>query len=387
MDGNWEVFETPDVDDGAVQDGAPEGSSSSRRKESDLGGDEGVDSGPVPEPERVFEVFAGKRFISDHASRRAPELVGAVPESPFERFNRLQAEVADLLNDLAPDTSNDGEADDQKEFGNAHSDAYNQLVSGVRQMSAALGTLGGDGLGALLSNEEAAAGERETAQALNRARVEALRERLQAREDDVVEGKEKASVVSFDLMYAGREAAGSSEGERQGALEARVRALETILGDERHGERPLMQVVEALEKHVALLDEAKLTHLTQKAKVLNAELENSSRLRQRRRAAVAASGEDNASGRPSTSEVSELVQKLDQCEAVAKSLPGIVDRLQTAQEIHQHNANMHMRLEEIDRVQAELEEAARLDHELLETLQASLAENMERMQAHLEASQ
>ncbi|GBG31983.1 Hypothetical Protein FCC1311_082082 [Hondaea fermentalgiana] len=402
MDGSWEVFETPDVEDAYDED--------VRRSEptaTTSGGEDGarVDAAPAPEPERVFEVFAGKRFVVDRRKaqenedqqvprrRLAPEEVGSLLESPFERFNRLKAEVAELMNDLEID-----EDDELGSEGGAHSDAYEQLANGVKTLKQSLMTLKGQqGLATLLSNQESSTEDRAAAQALNKARADALRQRLDRGQKELGNGDETSTTVSFDLLYAGDSAATSVDTEQPSALEARVRALEALLGDasssssgsqpqhqQQHHPRPLLQTVAYLENQVQLLDEAKLSHLTQKAKALNSELEESARLRQRRRAA---GGEGEPSGSLATSEVSDVLRKLDNVDAVAGSLPGIVDRLRTAQEIHQHNANLHTRLDELDRVHAELDEAASLDRELLETLQKSLAENVERMQAHIDALQ
>ena len=53
------------------------------------------------------------------------------------------------------------------------------------------------------------------------------------------------------------------------------------------------------------------------------------------------------------------------------------------QEIHQHNAHVHSRLDALDRAQQELESANRLDRELLESLKQGLRDNVKTVEANL----
>lgn len=374
MDGQWEVFETPDVEDGAPAAAAPVSSSSAD-----------VDDSQAPEPERVFEVFAGKRFVvgAARAEGSADGGVGgvggdggrdgvrAVGETPLQRFNRLRMEVDDLARDL----QGDGDVGEEQAPGPAHSDAYEALSTGVKSLQATLSALERDD--ALVAAGPTTAAKSQELAAINKARSDALREKLESVRAEAPAQGEGAGGVSVDLYFSPQHSSQLEEAHASD-VEKRVAALEALVGASGDASaapgRPLAEAVGRLEQQLGMLDEGRLSIIAQRIKSLGSDLDEGNRQRQRRSSAVSAAA---------AKDTDALLDKLDRCDAVASTLPALVERLKTVQEIHQHNANFHSRLDDIDRLQDQLDAACNLDRELLENLKVGMKDVVAAVDARL----
>jgi hypothetical protein len=352
LEGKWEVFETPD--EGAS--GAASGDASARRPE--MTSSEDVVTSALPAPEVAFEVFAGRRFVRGAAA--PPAALPAAAESPFERYNRLRAEVDALAKDLQL-----GEGD---EVGRAHSEAYERLARGVGALSNQLDELRGDRqLQVVLASHVA---DQAAVVSAGRALVSAAASGSAA----AASAAPAAGGVRYELFYS----PGALHQADEQVL-ARVRRLEAVLGINERGAPParsLVQTVAALEDKIALLDEGRVSLLAHRAKELAADVDELSRARADAKAAAVASG-------ASLDDATDVLERLDKCSAVAVVVPALIERLRTVQEIHQHNAHVHSRLDALDRAQLELESANRLDRELLESLKQGLRDNVKTVEANL----
>ncbi len=369
LEGKWQVFETPDEGAPSAQGG---GDASARRPE--VTSSEDVVTSALPAPEVAFEVFAGRRFVRGGA---APPVAppGAGPagaglksavaaESPFERYNRLRAEVDALATDLQL-----GEGED---VGRAHSEAYERLARGVGALSSQLDELRGDRqLQAVLASHVA---DQAGVASAGRALASAAAPGKPAATATAGAAAPAAGGVRYELFY--------SPGALQQADEqllARVRRLEAALGMDERGAPParsLALTVAALEDKLALLDEGRVSLLAHKAKELAADVDELTRARAEAKAAAAA-------GCATPEDATDVLERLDKCSAVAVVVPALIERLRTVQEIHQHNAHVHSRLDALDRAQQELESANRLDRELLESLKQGLRDNVKTVEANL----
>uniref|UniRef100_A0A7S2W845 Dynactin subunit 2 n=1 Tax=Mucochytrium quahogii TaxID=96639 RepID=A0A7S2W845_9STRA len=369
MEGKWEVFETPDVPDLTVN--VDDISNEERRKQGNVISLEGIDGNLPPAPEKVFEVFAGKRFVTGGRSERCrPEVSGndVSSESPFERYNRLRMEVEELANDLSLNSDSQGEP--------VQNSVYTELSSGVKTLRETLGKLELDAKNATaLSTCKTGDLNIESSQAL-KTQLDAI----QAPESD-------STCVQYELFYS-NEQRGALNQVKQEQLETRVRRLEQILGldtttgtlPSTNNSKPLTHLVSQLEKKVGNLDEGKLTMLTQKAKVFSTAVDD---LNKQRQAQGGLTGLIGSASSLEERDLHEMVQKLERCDSIAATLPTLIARLQTVQEIHQHNAHYHKRLDAIDSQHEQLLEDAKLDRQLLDDLKRTMRENVDIVQENL----
>jgi len=350
--GKWEVFETPDDDSGVDLVAEMRPSAAGTASTAD------VDQNPVPPPERVFEVFAGRRFLSATQTRRVERTEASREpfETPLERYNRLRAEVGELARDLALDDPGNDDMD-EKEVGN---ETYETLRRGILQLQMSLDELQHEPRNVALQQSMKDVNGLEKARDTGKAKLEALREAIT---NEIEEDESKA--MQLELLYSSNR---QVEVPHRDELEERVKALEASIGMDKAPRRPLLHAIEDLENLFENLDEGRLSLLSTKVKRLNSQLEESMKSLQKRKAPSYAG--------TNTEDIDELVRKLDQCDSIAASLPNVIDRLKTAHEIHQHNANIQTRLDEVDRLQEEIDAAAELDREVLTSLKQSIAENL-----------
>jgi len=370
----WEVFETPDVESPSIEPHRPDHHEQHSRKNDDYT----VSHEALPAPEEVFEVFAGKKFVNGSAVRARPAQVDF--ETPFEWFNRLKTEVEELVSCLADTTADDDQKDTQ-------SNAFAELADGATALQKTLDKLSLEaGTASLLSNDitQVVAPD---ALAANEARADALREQLSLASEG---SPAKGSSVTYQIYGP---PPGDSKVHDSGLVE-RVRRLEAIVGldPESHSSsseldrmgRPIANIVSGLERKLELMDESRLALLNAKATELTKQVSELSKERKSKGAShKSAPNTLNAYPFSSMDEAGALVEKLERCNTVAATLPGLTDRLRTVQEIHLHNANVHTRLEELDIKQTELEEANALDRELLENLKQSMLKNLEAVEANM----
>ena len=324
------------------------------------------------------------------------------PEDPLSKYNRLQAELADLRAELEGLTGRDEAAKDlftevkaqeaaelstathvlqgqleqigkteafqtflAPRFDGQSTIASQTLLQKIKELQAAPGDGGGSGEGSAGAGAGGGAGGG---------------------------GGAADGGLTYELFF--NKALQKETGHSSlNALENRLYQLEQMVGlkslDAAGGTHavsaagqpaPLSDVVSRLEERVRLLDPKTLTRLQQKMELLNKEFETFTARRNQAKAGRVALTEDIHRER-----LDKLFATVQQWAPVAETIPTLISRMQTLKALHEESALFSQRLFGLESMQEALHKMLQADEKALGNVQKSVAENIETVLANVAA--
>ena len=394
MQGEIEVFETPEVTTPAPGDGAGAATPVSAILSS---GKKVKDKGIVTRamrPEKAFEVFCGKRFvgidenlsddISGRNSRRERAANERRVETPHERFHRLRQEVDLLASDLEVAAEETADA----------SRGYGSLVAGVRTLQSDLSRMQRDHLMS------------ETDGSVDTDLSSKVRKRFLNLVDAQVPGAASSSQeakATYELYYdpaveQGANGSNAAMLARIAAVESRISRIEGAVGftdraiaghdaslaglPNRYTGLALGEILGKMETRLSLLNGGEMHTLSRHVKTLRDELKRLNE--ERRKAKKLANGDKGAYDQH---QLEMMHRQLDRWDSVASSVPAIAKRLQTLAALHMQSAHFSSRLQQVESAQGNIAKMISADEQLVNTFMETMKKNaavMEKNMAHLE---
>eukprot|EP00750_Incisomonas_marina_P014478 INCI1767.2.p1 GENE.INCI1767.2~~INCI1767.2.p1 ORF type:complete len:385 (-),score=99.69 INCI1767.2:173-1327(-) len=371
-----EVYETEDVEEPAAL-----GQVFNAKKPTEVHTDNStLDSSTVPAREAFLKFQRdaldededrSRFFHRTHAlnARQGPQ--EAAPEDPLSKYNRLQAELADLRTELEGLASQDTQSKDI--FTVIKAQEATELSAGARVLQTQLEQLGKtqafqsflaptfDGQSTIASQQllqkikELQAGDGEAGGGGSSGKT----------------GKEAgAGGITYELFFnkaLQKEAAHSS----LNALENRLYELEQVVGlksldtlGAAGQPAPLSAVITKLEDRVRLLDPKTLARLQQKMELLNKEFENFTAQAAGIKGGRVELGEDILRER-----VDKLFSTVQQWAPVADTIPTLIGRMQTLKTLHEESALFSQRLFSLETMQDGLQKMLQADEKALSNVQ------------------
>ena len=317
------------------------------------------------QPERAFEVFGGKTYLSNSVQATQFSLADTAErrvESPLQRFARLRGELDDLSRDL------DGMV---KQEINEESSVWSVLQRDARKM-----------IQSLLEVQDHEGFK------IHQRKTETITQRFDEVSTKILKD---SSAPPLPLPTSAGETGGRVGGRGSGpgdefsellSLERRVSALETMLGHASNvldcegslslaqaahgGTFPLVDTIVRLERRVALLDPATLEMLRTKSAALRTDLEATQKLK---------GSSQESQALEAARKVDDLFEQVERVKVVAEEAPALIVRLKTLESIHSSAALFTQRLEQMESSVCALTEELKSNGDVLGSLQVGLAEN------------
>jgi len=278
-----------------------------------------LDSGDIA-PINAFEVFSGKVYsVKTVAGGRSPAQQQSQPknETPLQRLARLQAEVSELEEELkASSTTSSGREFDE------------ELINLASSLKSRLST---------------AASTRLPEQ-------DELTRLIQAQKQQMAQAGASASAAaatsaSSSVVY---ELYGTATNPTT-TVQDRLTIIERLVGSSAQNQKSLMSRLEDMETLVSTMDAAKLDQVSNKAKVIRADLEAASKARNKLTATY--KKEDSKM-------IQSLHQQMVELEGLSGHLPALTQRLQQLANLHVQASSFASRLssaeEQANTVQASM---------------------------------
>ncbi|EGZ28948.1 hypothetical protein PHYSODRAFT_294311 [Phytophthora sojae] len=394
-----EVFETPEPEE-AFQPYAP-ANASARQARAGVGAGPEVDghfhdksSMELDEQElpatQAFEVFMGKVYkpalpkqteyesSAGKGSSNKPTL-----ESPLARFTRLSLELKELEADLTL-LAADAEHKKHKVMVDAGQEAeFNEVMQGLNTLQLNLSALeknatfqpflrSGGNAGVATSSADAALSLQKDLTAKFFQQIDSLKRKQQGQTSSP-SSSEGAPIV-YEIYSNGELNAVDKDAKaRVATLEARISTLERAIGTYQGQElrldglssltgassADLTSAVAQLEQRVALMSEKNLDAVKTRTTALVHEFTLLSKLKQ-------SSGVQGAlNSQADREQIQKIYDQLSSLDAVAASVPTVVDRLVTLKSVHDEALNVTDRVGKMEQTQASLTELLDSDAALL----------------------
>ncbi|KAG6610926.1 Dynactin subunit 2 [Phytophthora cinnamomi] len=414
-----EVFETPEPEE-AFQPYAP-ANASARQARGGVGAGPEADghfhdksSMELDEQElpatQAFEVFMGKVYKPTLPTQTEYEASSAgkdssnkpTLESPLARFTRLSLELKELEADLTL-LAADAEHKKHKVMVDAGQEAeFHEVMQGLNTLQLNLSALeknasfqpflhSGASAGVAASSADAALSLQKDLTAKFFQQIDALK-RQQQGQTAMPSSSEGAPIV-YEIYSNGELNAVDKDAKtRVATLEARISTLERAIGSYQGQDlrldglssltgaasADLMSAVAQLEQRVALMSEKNLDAVKTRTTALVHEFTLLSKLKQ-------SPGVQGAlSSQADREQIQKIYDQLSSLDAVAASVPTIVDRLVTLKSVHDEALNATARVDKMEQTQTSLAELLDSDAALLANMEASLADNVQIFQSNIQ---
>ncbi|KAL3666478.1 hypothetical protein V7S43_008725 [Phytophthora oleae] len=410
-----EVFETPEPEV-AFQPYAPANASARQNRA-------GVGVGPETEGHfhdkssmeldeqdlpatQAFEVFMGKVYKpalpkqTEYESSASKSSDKATLESPLARFTRLSLELKELEADLTL-LAADAEHKKHKVVVDAGQEAeFSEVMQGLNTLQLNLSALeknsafqpflrsGGNGV--TTSSADAALSLQKDLTARFFKQIYTLKRQQQGQ---MASSSSDGAPIVYEIYSNGELNAVDRDAKtRVATLEARISTLERAIGSfQGQGLRldglsslsgsstaDLTSAVAQLEQQVALMSEKNLDAVKTRTTALVHEFTLLGKLKQ-------SPGVQGALNSQSDREqIQKIYDQLSSLDAVAASVPTIVDRLVTLKSVHDEALNVTARVEKMEQTQTSLGDLLDSDAALLANMEASLAENVQIFQSNVQ---
>eukprot|EP00644_Phytophthora_capsici_P003558 jgi/Phyca11/508030/fgenesh2_kg.PHYCAscaffold_31_\ len=354
---------------------------------------------------QAFEVFMGKVYkptlpkqteYEFSASRSSGK---AMLESPLARFTRLSLELKELEADLTL-LAADAEHKKHKVMVDAGQEAeISEVMQGLNMLQLNMSALeknaafqpflrsGGNGVAT--SSADAALSLQKDLTARFFKQIDTLKRQQQGQ---TAASSNDAPIV-YEIYSNGELNAVDRDAKaRVATLEARISTLERAIGSfQGQGLRldglssltgsstaDLTSVVGQLEQQVALMSEKNLDAVKTRTTALVHEFTLLSKLKQ------SPSVQGALNSQSDREQIQKIYDQLSSLDAVAASVPTIVDRLVTLKSVHDEALNVTARVEKMEQTQTSLADLLDSDAALLANMEASLAENVQIFQSNIQ---
>ncbi|KAG7380022.1 hypothetical protein PHYPSEUDO_007834 [Phytophthora pseudosyringae] len=412
-----EVFETPESDE-AFQAYAPANASARQAHASAGAGPEAeghfhdkssmeLDEQELPATQ-AFEVFMGKVYTpalpkqTEYESSAGKSSSKATLESPLARFTRLSLELKELEADLTL-LAADAEHKKHKVMVDAGQEAeFNEVMQGLNTLQLNLSALerntafqpflrSGSNAGVAASSADAALSLQKDLTAKFFQQIDALK-RQQQGQTAAPSSSEGAPIV-YEIYSNGELNAVDRDAKtRVATLEARISTLERAIGSFQGQElrldglssltgaisADLTSAVAQLEQRVGLMSEKNLDAVKTRTTALVHEFTLLSKLKQ------SPSVQGALNSQADREQIQKIYDQLSSLDAVAASVPTIVDRLVTLKSAHDEALDVTARVDKMEQTQASLGELLDSDSALLANMEASLAENVQVFESNVQ---
>eukprot|EP01116_Phalansterium_solitarium_P022007 TRINITY_DN7100_c0_g1_i1.p1 TRINITY_DN7100_c0_g1~~TRINITY_DN7100_c0_g1_i1.p1 ORF type:complete len:426 (-),score=132.92 TRINITY_DN7100_c0_g1_i1:106-1383(-) len=406
---NLEVFETPDV---------PEGPQQSNVESFPDAPNSDIDQSHVS-ADAAFKKFADKTLdtslqdYSDSLTRRRRlglvrhqtdfELAGGVtaeqPETPLQKFHRLQFEVKSLTEELntAKDKATSGTGQQPEAAAGNTDDILTELHVLERQLRGLLDDR------ALLPVLRPTHVDSERQQDLTRKIVDEIQGFASRKSADAAStpastpapatsaaqvggasegaGPVAPGTIVYELYYSQQQAQSQQVG-RAAALERRLDELERVLGPPAEGaagtQAGLAAVVEQLRERVGLLGVNQIEQIQRRLKVVNQDIDATLKKSQANLAPTIS---------PHDKKISELFELMTRWDAYAAQVPAIVTRLQALKELHVAATSFRDQTRQLAAEQEHITKLLQTQGQIASQVESSLASNMATVQANVTSIQ
>ncbi|KAG6966267.1 hypothetical protein JG687_00004950 [Phytophthora cactorum] len=412
-----EVFETPEPEE-AFQPYAP-ANASARQARAGVGAGPEVEghfhdksSMELDEQElpatQAFEVFMGKVYKpalpkqTEYESSAHTGSSKATLESPLARFTRLSLELKELEGDLTL-LAADAEHKKHRVMVDAGQEAeFNEVMQGLNTLQLNLSALemnaafqpflrSGSNAGVASSSADAALSLQKDLTAKFFQQIDALKRQQQGQ--TAASSSSDGAPIVYEIYSNGELNAVDRDAKtRVATLEARISTLERAIGSFQGQElrldglsslsgassADLTSAVAQLEQRVALMSEKNLDAVKTRTTALVHEFTLLSKLKQ------SPSVQGALNSQADREQIQTIYDQLSSLDAVAASVPTVVDRLVTLKSVHDEALNVTTRVDKMEQTQASLGELLDSDAALLANMEASLAENVQIFQSNIQ---
>eukprot|EP00743_Colponemidia_sp_Colp-15_P002150 GILK01002332.1.p1 GENE.GILK01002332.1~~GILK01002332.1.p1 ORF type:complete len:409 (+),score=75.17 GILK01002332.1:43-1227(+) len=368
-----EVFETPAVEEDDSNVITEPESLSTKTHSAD------IDRTGI-KPVQSYEIFSGKRYepdadFSDSLAKRVlvrhnPQTGGNLSgygvqptvhsrfESPSQRFQRLQIEVGDFMEDLKRL---------QQEKDSAATEESSSILNNLRALQ--------QGLNSLTSDPQTASSlEPDGLQLDFQRQLSELASKAQQSSKEQTPSVDSTQPVTYELYVAAERISGQ-EASRFSLLESRIAELEHRIGSsQRAGEQAdVHSALQVLKERVAMLDPAKVESIHKRVQFITTEIETLIAKRQH----VDPRGPDDK-------KVESMFQMMERWDAAALQLPAVCSRLHSLKAIHEESASFSTRLAQLETAQQQILSLLQSDAEMLGTVRSTLQDNLSTIQKNMD---
>jgi len=305
-------------------------------------------------------------------------------EDPVSKYNRLQAELGDLRSELEGLAKKETESKDL--FTTIKAQEATELAVGAHALQTQLEQLGKTEafqpfLAPTFDGHSTVASQ----QLLNK--INELQGNSSDSASDATSsgGAEGAGGLTYELFY-NKELQKEHAHSSLNGLENRLHKLEEMVGlksldvNTAGKPLPLSEVVTRLEERVQILDEDTLEKLTEKMQKLNTVFETFTAKRKKSKQSNITLEKDVEAQR-----VDKLFQTVQQWAPIADTIPTLINRMQTLKKLHEESCLFSQRLFGLENMQDGLKKMLAADEKALDSVQKSIAENMETIKANVTA--
>ncbi|CAH0489785.1 unnamed protein product [Peronospora farinosa] len=353
---------------------------------------------------QAFEVFMGKVYKptlpkqTEYESFSGTNSTTTTLESPLARFTRLSLELKELEADLTL-LATDAEQKKHKVILDAGQEAeFNEVMQGLNTLQLNLSALEKNTAfepflctGSADATADAALRLQKDLTAKFFQQIDAIKRQQQGQTDDSA-SSEGAPIV-YEIYSNGELNAVDRDAKtRVATLEARISTLERAVGSFQGQElrldglgllggassTDLTSTVAQLEQRVALMSEKNLDAVKTRTTALVHEFTLLSKLKQ------SPSVQGALNSQADREHIQKIYDQLSSLDAVAASVPSVVDRLVTLKSVHDEALNLTARVGKMEQTQASLNELLDSDAALLANMEASLAENVQIFQSNIQ---
>ncbi|CEG37978.1 dynactin subunit 2 [Plasmopara halstedii] len=352
---------------------------------------------------QAFEVFMGKIYKPTLPEQTEYEISTekgsrSKLESPLARFTRLSLELKELEEDLTL-LATDAKNKKHRVMVDAGQEAeFSEVMQGLNTLQLNLSALDKNSAfqpylrsDAVPSNADVALTLQKDLTAQFFKQIDALKRQQQG--GAAASSSSDSAPVVYEVYSNGELNAVDRDAKaRIAALEARISTLERAVGSFQGQELQmdglsapgracnvnLTSSIAQLEQRVALMSEKNLDAVKTRTTALVHELKLLSKLKQ------SPSVQGALNSQADRDQIQKIYDQLGHLNAVAASVPTIVDRLVTLKSVHDEALDVTNRMDKMEQTQGLLSELLDSDMVLLANMEASLAENVQVFQTNIQ---
>ncbi|TDH69315.1 hypothetical protein CCR75_005039 [Bremia lactucae] len=350
---------------------------------------------------QAFEAFMGKIYKpnlpkqTEYESSSSQSSQRSILESPLARFTRLSIEMKELETDLTL-LATDAEHKKQRLMVDAGQEAeLTEVMQGLHTLQLNLSALEQNKafqpfLGTQTRNADTAVALQKDLTAKFFKQIDVLKRRQEGIKADRL--SDNASII-YEIYSNGELNAVDQDAKtRVATLEARISTLERAIGSFQGQElrldglnalseassANLTSSVTELEQRVALMSQKNLDAVKTRTTALIHEFTLLSKLKQ------SPSVQGALNSQADREQIQKIYDQLSSLDAVAASVPTIVDRLVTLKTVHDEALDVTTRVDKLEQTQGSIHELLSSDNVLLANMEASLAENVQIFQSNIQ---